>query len=394
MYEAVSAALKAHGEWIKLSPVERAEFFKMPLETLKARRMYYAALVTVSTGMVREDALREVDTLIDIISRAVSDASGAGKGKTGVWAVISAHNSPLATPVGYAVAAMIAGNAVVMAPSKYCPSPVYAFYSLTEKAGLPGGVLNLIADRKDSSAEELANDSRLTGVVAAGSGERLEDLMFLQVDDELSFINELKGMNPVLVYRPSNIKAAAREIADSAFYYSGQGMFSCSKVIITADEQDQFINALADRMSELSVSDPVNDTSFTGPVISKEAARKYSELASEYSGFVISETRPDCGDLRGPYVPLIAVSGLDEDCDLNYMDSGFPVLNVKVTGGIGDALEELENTECGLSAGIFTKDSKVLERFRETVQVPCVFVNEGSRSLRPGIRARVSEFIL
>ncbi|MBR3409272.1 MAG: aldehyde dehydrogenase, partial [Candidatus Methanomethylophilaceae archaeon] len=67
-------------------------------------------------------------------------------------------------------------------------------------------------DRKDVSTEELANDMRVKGVVATGSGERLEDLMFLQVDDELAFVNEIKGMNPAVVYRPSDMKAAVRDI--------------------------------------------------------------------------------------------------------------------------------------------------------------------------------------
>ena len=393
MVEAVTAAVAAAKTWSEVPMEKRAEYFRMPLETIKARRMFYAASVTVSTGMAREDALAEVDALIGILSKAIEDGtSGMRSGKSGVWAVLSAHNSPLASPVGFAAAAMIAGNSVVMCPSKYCPMPVYQFYSLMEKAGLPAGVLNLIVDRKDSSTEQLANDMRVAGVVATGSGERLEDLMFLQVDDELMFVNEIKGMNPALVYRPSDMKAAARDIAESAFAYSGQRLYSCSKVIVTADEQGRFMSALTEAVKDLAVGDPVNDTSFTGPIISEAALKEYSGLLAENAEFLVVKSSPRSDAPDGPYAPLAVVTGLDEENDLGFMDSGFPILDVKVVENLDRALEELEDTECGLSAGIFSKDAKAIERFKASADVQRYYINESSRSLLPGFEARVDRF--
>ena len=71
------------------------------MRTIEARRLFYAAAVTVATGMAREDALLEVDRLIEIMRKAIADGKAGIKGDpTGVWAVISAHNSPLAAPAG------------------------------------------------------------------------------------------------------------------------------------------------------------------------------------------------------------------------------------------------------------------------------------------------------
>ena len=394
MVEAVTAAVAAAKTWSEVPMEERAGYFEAPLETIKARRMFYAASVTVSAGMVREDALAEVDALIEIMSKAVEDGkSGARSRKPGVWAVLSAHNSPFASPVGFAVAAMIAGNPVVMCPSKYCPSPIYQFYSLMEKAGLPGGVLNLVVDRKDSSTEELANDMRVAGVVATGSGERLEDLMFLQVDDELMFVNEIKGMNPALVYRPSDMKAAARDIAESAFAYSGQRLYSCSKVIVTSDEQGRLMSALTEAVKDLTVGDPVDDTSFTGPLISDSALKECSRLLSENAGNVVVKSSPKRDVPDGPYAPLTVLTGLDDENELGFMDSGLPFLCVKVVENLDQALEELEDTECGLSAGIFSKDAKAIERFKESADVRLHYINKSSRSLLPGSEARVGRFM-
>lgn len=393
MVEAVTVALKAHESWSMKTPSERAAYFEKPLEMIKLRRLFYAAMVTVSSGMVREDALQEVDRLIEVMEKAINDAKAASRMRSvGVWAIISAHNSPYASPVGYAVAAMIAGNTVVMCPSKYCPNPIYAFYDLMEKAGIPDGVLNLVVDRKDASTEELANDMRVMGIAASGSGDRLEDLMFLQVDDELKFINEIKGMNPAIVYRPSDMKAAVKDVMESAFAFSGQRLHSCSKVIITADDQQKFMDLLVENVKDLKVGDPVNDTTFTGPVISPDAAKEFNRLENEVAPYIVIKA-PFCRDMDGiNYVSPIVVSGLDDEHDLNFMDSGLPILNIKVVEDLEQAFLEIEDTECGLSAGIFTKDQKVIERFKTEVDVRFHYVNCSSRTIPPAYGADLENF--
>lgn len=393
MRAAVEAAGKVAGEWARTPAEKRASYFVPYLNGLKARRMHYAALVTVASGMVREDALFEVDSLIAALESLISEAPKFKGGKGGVWAVITQHNSPLASPVAYAVGAMIAGNSVVMNPSNRCPMPIYDFYSVTERSGLPGGVLNLVVDRTEyESTQALANDMRLRGVVASGSGDRMEDMMFLQIDDELRFVNNLKGMSPCIVYRPGDMKAAARMIVESAFAYSGQRIHSCSKVIVTMDEQKAFVDAVAEIMKDLTVGDPLYDRTFTGPVIDGEAAERFSELALNNAPFVISKA-PRCRDTaQSNYVSPIVVSGLDEENELSFMDSGLPILDLAVVGSLGEAFEELSNTECGMSAGIFSKNAEAISRLKEEADAPVKYVNQSTRRLSPVVGLDLGAF--
>ena len=245
-----------------------------------------------------------------------------------------------------------------------------------------------------ASTEELANDMRVMGIAATGSGERLEDLMFLQVDDELKFINEIKGMNPAIVYRPSDMKAAVRDIIDSAFSYSGQRLHSCSKVIITVDDQKKFMEVLSENMKDLRIGDPVDDTSFAGPLISMDAAKRFSEISLENMPFIVAKAAPVIDAPGKNYVAPIVVSGLDDDNDLNFMDSGLPILNIKVVNSIDAAFEEIEDTECGLSAGLFSKDPKVIDRFKKDVDVPLQYINSSSRALPAAHGAELSNFVL
>ncbi len=392
MAEAVAAAKNAFAEWSAVPIAKRAAYFERFLTYLEARKMYYAAMVTVSSGMVRQDALGEVGALISVIRSILDEAASFKGAPLGVWAVISTHNSPFASPVGYAVAAIVTGNTVVMNPSKHCPLPVYSFYEVMERYGLPAGVLNLVVDKKDESTELLANDMRVVGIVASGSGERLENLMFLQIDNELRFINDIKGMNPAIVYRPADTKAAARAVIESAFAFSGQRLYSCSKVIVTVEDQKRFMEAISELMKNLVVGDPVNDITFTGPVINRDAAKRFSELSMENMPYTISKVPAAKDSISDLYVSPIVVSGLNDDCELNYMDSGLPVLNVKVVENLDRAFEEIQDTECGLSAGIFTKDPKVIARFKEEVDVPLRYVNESSRSLPAASGAILASF--
>jgi len=394
MEEAVTAALKAFDTWSVRPMDERISFFQALPGVLRARRLHYAAAITVGSGMVREDALAEVDAAADAIERILNEAKTLGRRRAqGVWAIITAHNSPFASPVAYAVAAMVAGNTVVMNPSKYTSMPIHLFYGLMEKYNLPAGVLNLVVDRKDDSTQELANDMRLAGIVASGSGDRMEDMMFLQIDDEMHFINELKGMNPVVVYRPSDMKGTVRKIMESAFDYSGQGLFSCSKVIITREDQAKFTDLLTEYMKDLKIDDPVNDVAFSGPLICDKDAQKFKDMALQLMPFTVAKAMPVSKELPGNYVSPIAVCGLDPEDELNYMDFGLPILNITVVDSVEDIFTELENCECGLSAGIFSKDSKLIDRFKNEVDVPQMFINESSRSLRPAFGAVLEKFV-
>lgn len=77
---------------------------------------------------------------------------------------------------------------------------------------MPGGVLNIAVDFDGESTEELVNDIRISGIIATGSGDRLENLMFIQYNNDLKFINEIKGMNPAIIYKPYSMESTVNDI--------------------------------------------------------------------------------------------------------------------------------------------------------------------------------------
>ncbi len=394
---AVVVAKDAFKKWSKTSAEERTEIFDKVLAAVEQQRYRLAAIVSMSVGMTRDDALEEVDRLIEVIAKACDDIEEK-KGKAiGVWAVLSSHNSPLAAPMGYACAAMIAGNTVIMIPSVRAPVPVFALYEILEDAGLPGGVLNIIVDRsmKYKCTTDLANNPEVSGIVAAGSGQRMEDLMFLQMDDELRFINEIKGMNPILVYKPGNMKEAARTVLDSAFSYMGQRLDSCSKVIVLESEQKAFIDALVAEAKNIKITDPNEPDAFAGPIISERKVEKFLQMADELRGNIIfgGKRVKDMLTENGYYVTPAIVMGLDEEHDLNNMDSALPILSVQVVEDIDQAIDIINCTEYGMCAGVITKDQAFAERFVDEINADEVFINDPSNIIGVASRALVANFM-
>lgn len=392
---AVDVALKVHEGWAETPLQARTGFFGDLLEMIRSQRYRLAAMVLLSSGMTRQESVSEVDRLIEIISSECGKAKNTVKGRTGVWGIFSSYNSPLASPMGHAAAAMIAGNTVIVMPSRHCPSPVYAVYEMMESISFPSGVMNLIVDRKDRTYGQLANDPRLEGIVISGSEEYLEEMMFLQVDDELKVLNELKGMNPIIVHKPGDVNAAVRDILSSAFSYSGQRLFSTSKLIVTAEDSNRLMNTLLEKVRELKIGDPADADVFSGPIISERNAKKFTESIEKVRGSVLYGAKRVDGEFTGNgqfYTPAI-VAGLGDDNELMFMDSGLPILCIKTVQDLDAAMAELEETECGLSAGIMSKDQRAADRFLSEADVRFKFVNSSSMTLQPAVYARAEEFI-
>jgi len=392
----VVVAKEAFKTWSKTSVGDRLKIFDKVLDVLDNQRYRLAAIVSLSVGMKRDDALEEVDRLIEVIAKACDDIEEKAKKPIGVWAILTSHNSPLAAPMGYACAAMIAGNTVIMIPSVRAPVPVYAIYEILEDAGLPGGVLNVFVDRsmKYNSTTELANNPDVSGIVAAGSGQRMEDLQFLQMDDELRFINEIKGMNPIMVYKPSSMKEAARTVLDSAFSFMGQRLDSCSKVVVLESEQKAFIDALFSEAKNIKITDPNEPDAFAGPIISERKVKKFLETVDELKGNVVfgGKRVNDILTENGYYVTPAIIMGLDEEHDLNNMDSALPILSVQVVEDIDQAIDIINCTEYGMCAGIITKDGAFAERFVKEINADEVFINDPSKIIGVASRALVSNF--
>ena len=376
---AVLAAKKAFDIWSKTDVEKRAGTFEMILDNIKRQKYRLAATIMLNSGMTRSRAIEEVDRLIEVVGREIKKARSLKKVKSqGVWAIISEHNSPLAAPIGYAIAAILAGNSVVMMPSRFCPVPVYMIYDIMKAAMLPDGVMNIIVDKRGKVTTSLTEDEDIIGIVASGSGKRMEEMMFLQIDEEIEFINEVKGMNPVLVSRPNNMMHTASAILKSAFSFAGQDINAPSKVVIMAEEQNAFIDAILKAASAMRIGDPAERATTVGPIISEDQMKLFLKTVEKVSGNVIfgGKRLVNIETEAGFYVTPAIVTGMSMDSDINNIDQTVPILSIQTAGDIEEALEMVNCCDVGRVSGIYTKDEKLALRFKEESPAEIVYVND------------------
>jgi len=387
---AVMSAMKCLESWRRVDQASKRACFEKALESLKAQRYRMASFILLSSGMTGKDAVAEVDRVIEIIESECSKEVQAGAG--GVWAIVSTCSSPFASPIGYAISAMLAGNVAILVPTSQNSLPLFQMYGIFEKAGLPDGVLNILIDRKNDVAVDIANDPNIRGLVLSGTGEFMDEMMFLVADDQLKIVNEVKGMNPIVVHKPSNVKKAVSMVLESAFSYSGQGLFSTSKLILSGMDANEFVNELIGQLESLKIGDPSEKDTFAGP-ISADGFSRWNKLISEYGGHLVAGgARVDDEFTKGGYYVRPAMFlNVEEDCELNFMDNGLPILSIMAVDDLDAALDEVENTDCGLSAGLISKDQKAIERFNG-LNIPLKFVNESNARLSAAVYAKVEGF--
>lgn len=392
---AAEKAAEAFGPWSARPPFERAAVISKAAEEVRRERYRLAAEVTLSTGMVRREAVAEVDRLIEVLDKVAADAVAVSGKPTGVWAIVALNSSPLASAVGYAAAAVAAGNTVVVSPSGSCPIPVYSLYRIFERAGLPAGVMNVLSDRLDRYVTALCDDQNVSGVVASGCGKAMDDLMFVPVDESLGFINEVKGMTPIVVANPSDVKKAAADVLESAFSYCGQHLYSTSKVIVLAQDERDFTRALLERAKDFAVDDPGEESASCGPLMSDESEKRFLRFVRDEESFLLfggKRVRKEYTANGLYYTPAI-FTGMGPEDDNLYVDQGLSVLCIRVVPDLDEAIVDLAETDCGLAIGVMSKDASTINRIKEEAGELTVFVNRSSLSLPPASKAEVAGFV-
>ena len=374
---AAETAAKAFETWSKTSQEERSRILRFVVNAMGTRRYDLAAEIVLSTGFTRREAMLK------------------GKPK-GVWGIIALTSSPLAAPMGYAAAALAAGSTVVIMPSGVCPLPVFTVYDLFVKAGIPNGVINIVADRLDRYVTELSDDMNITGIVACGCGKGMDDLMFLMVDDGLDFINEVKGMNPIVVAHPNDVKKAAADVLESAFKYTGQGLYSTSKVIILAEDERDFIRALIEQAKDLNINDPWEADAFCGPLMSDDARTRFDKLLRDEEAFILwggKRIKKEFTE-NGQYFSPVILGSIPEEDDTLFVDQALPVLAIRTVATVDSIIDELDQTDVGLSVGVMSRDNSVISLVKQAVEEGVqVFVNKSNAGLKPAMKAEMKNFL-
>ena len=395
--KAIAAATAASPAWRDLGWRQRTALLRQAAGLMTRRQFEFAALLSLEVGKNRFEAIAEVSEAIDLILYYCQQMEehngyelpmgGSGSEQTrsvlkphGVWAVVAPFNFPLALATGMAAGALVAGNTVVFKPASDTPFSGLCLYEVLRDAGLPPGVFNFITGPGSAVGHELIVNPGVDGFIFTGSkpvGLKIYH-QFAQTAPK-PCITEMGGKNPAIVMPSANLDDAAEGVMRSAFGMGGQKCSACSRLYLHQDVYKPFMDLLVEKTRHLKIGDPTARDTFLGPLINDVAMKKYAgavRLGRKEGRIVLGGRALSDGDFaRGYFVEPAIVDGAPKDSRL-FQDEFFaPVLAAAKVKSLDEAIKLANDSEYGLTAGIFTNDEKEEQKFFDEIESGVTYCN-------------------
>jgi succinylglutamic semialdehyde dehydrogenase len=388
---AASLAQMALLEWQDVPFSERTRILNRYADALRAQREEVAPIISRETGKPRWESLTEVDAMankVGISIEAIHERRGPTERQQagavaatrykpiGVMAVIGPFNMPGHLPNGHIVPALLAGNTVVFKPSELTPGVAVKMVQLLQAAGLPAGAINLVQGGRDIGAA-LATNPQVDGVLFTGSvaGGRAISKSLMDQPNKIIAL-EMGGNNPLVVWEPTDLDAAAYLTVQSAYLTSGQRCSCARRLIVSNSPKGRaFVDRLIAMIQTIRVGHfTERPEPFMGPVISDAAADQLLDAQRELiakGGKPLVEMSV-AGQRRATLRPgLIDIS----NGGLSDAEHFGPLLQLTWVDDFDEAIAEANETTYGLAVGLFSDDPALWERFYRKIRAGVVYWN-------------------
>ncbi len=392
---AVDAAAAAGPAWAASAPRSRSEVLRRAYELLVRDTEPLAALVCAENGKSLTDARAEVAYAAEFFrwfaeqavrtdgSWGSSPAGGVRNVVTarpvGVAALVTPWNFPAAMATRKIAPALAAGCTVVLKPAAETPLTALAVARLLEQAGVPAGVVNVVPTT--AAADVVGTwlqDPRVRKLSFTGSTAVGRALLRLSADRVLNASLELGGNAPFVVLPDADLDAAVAGAMVAKFRGGGQACTAANRFYVHESVSERFLALMGARVARLCVgrgSDPATDV---GPLISRRAvdgATRAVEDALARGARVVA--RAALPDLPGSFLAPVLLADVAPDALVVQEEVFAPVAPV-VTWRDEDALlEQVNGSELGLAAYVWSRDLGRALRLAERVDAGMVGVNRG-----------------
>lgn len=296
----------------------------------------------------------------------------------GVATLITPWNLPLYLLSWKLAPALIMGNTVVAKPSELTPLTANRLAELFEEVGAPKGIFNLVHGLGNEVGETLVSHADVNLVSFTGgttTGRRVAELA-APTFKKLSL--EMGGKNPTLVFADCDFEKTVVGVARSSFLNQGQICLCGSRILVEEKIFDKFVEALKVEVGEWKLGDPSDKNTKLGSLIStfhREKIEKYVQVAIDDGGTLITGgKRPQGHDLGAFFEPTI-FTGVPVTSRAVTEEIFGPVVTVHPFKKEEEAIYISNSIKYGLSATIWTTDSKKAQRVAERIDAGTVWVN-------------------
>jgi aldehyde dehydrogenase (NAD+) len=396
--EAAGRASDAFLAWRLVPAPLRGQFVRAFAERLRRHKADLAALVTLEAGKIVQEALGEVQEMIDICDFAVGlsrqlygktiASERPGHRLTEQWhplgpvGVITAFNFPVAVWAWNAAIAWVCGDPVVWKPSEKTPlcaiaCQTLAQHTIDEVGGIPPGISSVVVGGRDVG-EALAASSRLPLVSATGSvpmGRAVGTIVAQRLGRVLL---ELGGNNGMIVTPSADVELAVRSIVFAAVGTCGQRCTTLRRLIVEDSIADRLLDRLVKTYARLPIGNPSADGTLVGPLIDEHAAVTMETAlatAAASGGTVHGGGRVTTGVPGGGCYVRPAIVEIAAGAPIVQQETFAPILYFIRYRTMDEAIAMHNGVPQGLSSAILTGDVRESERFCSVAGSDCGIVN-------------------
>ena len=388
--DAYAAARAAQKAWFALAPARRVEALERLWRVMDANRALLDECLLREAGCTAPKRAYEVGESVNLLryymtfpyllDGKIQESDNPGqmnyifRRPRGVVTVIAPWNVPFILALRSVLPAVATGNAVVLKPASDTPATALILGELFEKAGMPAGLLNVVAGSGDEIGDALVLHPMSDMVSFTGStevGKRIGSLAGSRICD-VSL--ELGGNNAMLLLPDADLEKAAEKAVFGAFFHQGQICMGLNRIITLPENHEDFCRLFAEKVRALKAGDPSDPEVFVGPLINAGQVRRFEALLEETrkaGARVLVEGRTE-GSVVHPWVLTEVTMDMPAACSEMFG----PVVSILRAKDVEEMIALANGTEYGLSGSVFGRDVYRAMQIARRLESGMVHIND------------------
>jgi succinate-semialdehyde dehydrogenase / glutarate-semialdehyde dehydrogenase len=392
--EEVEAALAladdAFREWRARAVQQRAALFGKLAETLRANSEQLARLVTDEMGKILAEARAEVEKsalFCDYFAErgaallAPREIAGGNDENyvrfepLGTILAVMPWNFPYVQVFRFAPAALTAGNVAVLKHASNVPGCALKIEEMFAAAGFPAGVFQTLLVGP-AAVEGIVADARVRGVTLTGSDLAGSKVAALAGRELKTAVMELGGSDPFVVLDDADVDLAVAEATRARNINAGQACIAGKRFIVDEAVADEFERKFADSVAALAVGDPTAEGTQVGPLARPDLVETLREQVED-SVAAGAEVLTGGFDWDGPgsFVRPLVLTGVTPEMRVFREETFGPAAAVVRVANEEAAIAAANDSEFGLGASVFSRDTERAKRVAAAIDAGMIFVN-------------------
>lgn len=411
---ALGCAKRDPSAWRSMDPRTRYECLRKVAQNIRLRRGDLLGAAMADGGKTVFESDPEVSEAIDFVefyaltALELQQNQSLGAQSIGAVVVISPWNFPIAIPCGGIVAALAAGNTVILKPASDTVLPARVLCECFWDAGVPREALQLVVCSGSDAGKYLLSDPEIKTAILTGGTETAQRILAARPD--LKLLAETGGKNATIVSSLSDRDLAIKNVIHSAFSHAGQKCSATSLLILEEEiyRDPAFRDALIDAVESMQVGSAWNLKTKMGPLIRPPEgvlARGLKELESGETWATMPRDLEENPCLYSPGVKWNVSRG-----SFTHLTELFgPVLGVMSYKNLGEAIDIVHQTGFGLTSGLESLDDREQAMWISRLQAGNLYVNRsttgaivlrqpfggmGKSAFGPGIKAGGPNYVV